>query len=257
MFNRCNEVSMDGFGDIWKQIFSPIKQAGSVIEQRVIRPIARPIGKPILKVMKQVEEGVIDPYLKPLIKPIARVMPKITIAGHRYDLGGSQMLQKTITGFVGGAASTWFTGYGVVYGGICGALAANLRHGKPNVLQDLGMGVAGGIVGAYGAEYIGGAGASAGGGASVTPSVPGVISPGITAAEAASYAATAGTAIKLGQQTGLIKTGQLPKTPTFDPDAVAFPPIEPGIFSSPNAVPIGIGISVATIVGLMVLNRYH
>jgi hypothetical protein len=115
----------------------------------IITAITKPVGKvltaaykPLEHTLHQVETHVIQPYLKPLIKPIAQVMPKITIAGHRYDLGGSQTLQKAATGAVAGTAVGGFP-----YGTIAGALAAGLAKGKPDVAQNLISGaIAGGVV---------------------------------------------------------------------------------------------------------------
>ena len=137
----------DGFGDIWSDILNPIKSIGTSIEH-IYRPIVQAVGHPLLNELHQVEVHVIDPYLKPLIKPIQEIMPKITIDGHRYDLGGSQLLQKAVTGAVGGAASTWFTGYGMVYGAIAGGIAGMLQKGKPNVLANLESGAFAGTLAA-------------------------------------------------------------------------------------------------------------
>jgi len=130
----------DGFGDIWSDIMAPIKSAGSFVEQKILRPVIfKPIGDPLLNELHQVEVHVIDPYLKPLIRPLQKIMPKITIDGHRYDLGGSQLLQKAATGAAAGFAA------GGVYGAVFGALAASLQQGKPNVLADLEAGAAAGL----------------------------------------------------------------------------------------------------------------
>jgi len=141
-------------GDIWKQILSPIKKVGGTIERKIIRPTigAQGIGKPLSVAAKQIEIKIIRPTLGRAIKPIAAVMPKITIGGHRYDLGGHQVLQKTVTGAVAGAATyAWSGPGGWVYGAIAGGLAANLQHGKPNVLQDLTIGAVAGATAGYAA----------------------------------------------------------------------------------------------------------
>jgi len=104
--------------------------------------ILREVYSPLAHTLKQVEIHVIRPYLAPLIAPVAKVMPKITIAGHRYDLGGSQMLQKGATGAVAGFA------VGGVYGAVAGGLVAALIKGKPDVAQNLVTGLAAGAAAA-------------------------------------------------------------------------------------------------------------
>jgi hypothetical protein len=181
----------DGFGDIWSNIVKPFKEAGSWVETKIIRPTigSKGIGRPLAVAAKQIEQKIIRPTLGKTIKPIAKVMPKITIGGHRYDLGGHEMLQKTITGAVAGAASySALGGVGLVYGAAYGAVAANLRHGKPNVLQDLGTGAVGGAVGVVVGTYT---------------------APSITTAKVIEGVGAVGTAastvVDVGRKTGLIR----------------------------------------------------
>jgi hypothetical protein len=213
-------TKFDGYGDIWKDILSPFKKVGSVVETKIIRPTigAKGIGKPLASAGKFIEKKIIDPTLKPLIKPLAKVMPKITIGGHRYDLGGSQALQKTATGAVSGFA------VGGIYGAVVGGLAANLQHGKPNVLQDLVIGAAAGyaagtiIAGSGGgaAATAAGSGTTAGAGTAGAGTVTGAgTAAGAGGGGGAGLLTTvsqgvgvASTAVGIGQKTGLLSTAE-------------------------------------------------
>ena len=110
--------------------------------------LLRAAYSPLAHTLKQVEIHVIRPYLAPLIKPLAKIAPKITIAGHRYDLGGSQMLQKSATGAVAGFA------VGGVYGAVAGAVVAGLIKGKPDVANNLITGLAAGAAAASAASLL-------------------------------------------------------------------------------------------------------
>ena len=149
------------YGDFWSELLKPVKRIGSDIERQIIRPTigAEGIGAPIGSAAKWVENRVIDPVLKPLIKPVADVMPKITIDGHRYDLGGHQMLQKAATGAVAGFAA------GGVYGAVAGGIVAALIPGKPNVMNNLitgaSVGYAAGNIATYYTSTIGETGMTA------------------------------------------------------------------------------------------------
>jgi hypothetical protein len=207
--NKDSFEDIDGFGDIWSQIAKPFKEAGSWVETKIIRPTigSKGIGKPLSVAAKQAEKYIIRPTLGKAIKPIAKIMPKITIGGHRYDLGGHQMLQKTVTGAVAGAASySALGGAGWAYGAVYGAVAANLRKGKPDVLKDLGTGAAGGAVGAAVTAYATpsvAAAETAGGTAAATTAG------GTTAAEViggvGAAGAAASTIVDVGSKTGLIR----------------------------------------------------
>lgn len=238
----------DGFGDIWSDIMKPIKSVGGALE-KIYRPVVQAVGHPLENELHQVEVHVIDPYLKPLIRPIQKIMPKITIAGHRYDLGGSQLLQKAATGAVAGYAT------GGPYGAVVGALAGMLQHGKPNVLEDLEAGAAAGYVATVATAYLeapealaaagGGGGAAAGGAGGAG---------GLTASQIAAGVGTAsgvvGEAEKIGQQTGLIKT----PTPGLTPQQVAALQAQQAQQASMfggNMLPIA--IIGASVIGLIVL----
>jgi len=153
----------DGYGDFWSKLMAPIKKVGGQVERAVIRPVVKPIthtlaqvekhvirptigskgiGKPLATAAKQLEKYVIQPLiLKPFVKPIAKVMPKITIGGHRYDLGGHQLLQKSTTGAIAGTLTGGFP-----YGTVAGAIAGSLQKGRPDVLKGLIAGAAAGYV---------------------------------------------------------------------------------------------------------------
>jgi len=135
MFENDNN---DGLGSIHltDEIKKIISRPLSIL--KVPGELMKAAYQPLAHTLHQVETHVIQPYLKPLIKPVAKIMPKITIAGHVYDLGGSQMLQKSATGAVAGFA------VGGVYGAVAGAVVAGLIKGKPDVANNLMQGLAAG-----------------------------------------------------------------------------------------------------------------
>lgn len=228
--NKKNE----GFGDFWHSVFSPLQTASRQIEKTIIDPI----------------------IVNPILKPISRVMPKITIAGHRYDLGGNQVLIKSTTGAVAGFAMAG------PWGALAGAAAANLQHGKPNVLDDLLIGAGAGALtgvalmytpviaptvatGTTGAVVAGAGGAGAGG--------------GILATSAQALAVTSG-ALGLASKTGVLPT----KKQTVDqsgnmdlssqPQQNGFNFNAASIFTGGN-IAIFFGLSALTVIGYVFLHN--
>lgn len=129
-------INKDGFGSI--HLSDEIRKDWSHPLQIMQAPaeLLRAVYSPLAHTLKQVEIHVIRPYLSPLIKPLAQIAPKITIAGHRYDLGGHELLEKAVAGAVGG-----FLTKGGPYGAVLGAIAGMLVKGKPDVAASMGAGL--------------------------------------------------------------------------------------------------------------------
>lgn len=203
-------------------------------------------------------------FLKPLrkvittvVRPIAKVAPKITVGGHRYDLGGSRTLTKSVAGAAGATAvllafpaagpvaAAWAIG--------AGAAAANIKKGKPNVAASLGIGaLAAGTLTAISALSAGAPLAQAGQQGAVAAGATGPLA---TATGAVGTAAgVVGTATKVG---GLVAATGLIKGSDEEPQehagvGIGEPVYETEIQHMGTPTKIAIGLGGASIVGLTI-----
>lgn len=208
-------------GNIFKEILSG--ESSNKYLHTILRPVhyANQIMPNVLKITHKVEKFT-RPFLgtplgklshtlervtiRPVLHPIAAIMPKITVGGHRYDLGGSRMLIKTTAGVVGGAVGGFVTKggpYGALYGAIAGGVAANLQKGEPNVGLDLLYGAEAGMATGAAMSYAGISGTT------------GTFASTTTATDIAS--ASTGEQITEGAETGYVEPGAdyTPTSPDF------------------------------------------